>query len=92
MLRFSPAELNQGHIVLKKVLRISRGKSATVTIINSARTERLKGVAAVTRFSPPHPVMEEVAAAPPAEEEDMGSRSNKNPSSSALNTKTERES
>lgn len=42
------------------------------------------------KLSPPHPVMEEVAAAPPADEEDMGSRSNKKPSSRALNTKKEK--
>lgn len=35
---------------------------------------------------PPHPVVEEATAVPPADEEDMGSRSKRNPSSSALNT------
>lgn len=42
-----------------------------------------------TEISPPHPVVEEAAGAPTAEE-DMGSRSNRNPSSRALNT-TDRE-
>jgi len=42
-------------------------------------------------ISPPHAVMAEVAAAPPAEEDDMGSRSNRNPSSRALNTETDEE-
>lgn len=41
--------------------------------------------------SPPQPVREEVAAAPPADEEDMGSRANRKPSSRALNTQKERE-
>lgn len=60
-----------------------RSKFATAIIINV-----LKSSLDCQCFSPPHPVT--AAAAPPLDEEDMGSKSNKKPSSRALNTKKER--
>lgn len=47
------------------------------------------GLCIYKETSPPQPVMEDVAAAPPVEEDDIGSRSKRNPSSRVL-TETEK--